>query len=387
MDRIRLGMVGGGRGAFIGAVHRIAARLDHQYELIAGALSADPLTAQRSGEDLGLASDRAYTSYERMAAAEAARSDGIEAVAIVTPNHNHAAVARAFLLRGIHVICDKPLAISVEEAEELAGLAKKSGRLLAVTYNYTGYPLVREAREMCALGLLGKIRLVQVEYLQDWLTERVEASGSKQAEWRTNPSRAGRGGAIADIGTHAYHLVRFITGLTVTSLCAELTSFVEGRRVDDDARLLLRFAGGAKGLLWVSQVAPGNENGLAIRIYGEKGGLEWRQVEPNQLCFSPLGLPRQMITRGGTGVHAAAARVTRIPAGHPEGYLEAFATIYSEIGAAIRAARAGGLPAPEVLFPHADDGLDGLHFLQATFQSHDAGCTWHSLNEPQPAVR
>lgn len=381
MKRIRWGMVGGGRNAFIGSVHRIAARLDDQFELVAGALSSDPVRAQESGRDLGLPADRTYGTYQEMAAAEAARSDGIEAVSVVTPNNTHAPIAKAFLERGVHVICDKPLAVSAQEAEELAKLAQQAGRILAVTYNYSGYPMVRQAREMCRAGVLGKVRLIHVEYLQDWLAKRVELLGSKQAEWRTDPARAGAGGAIGDIGTHAYQLMKFITGLEVKELCAELTSFGEGRRLDDDARILLRLGSGARGMLWASQVATGNENELAIRICGDKGGLTWRQSDPNRLVHSPLDEPSEVITRGSRAAGQAAARVTRIPPGHPEGYLEAFATLYVEIARAIRAAQQGQLAADNVWYPDASDGLDGVRFVEAAVRSSARGGEWVPLDD------
>lgn len=372
-------MVGGGRDAFIGAVHRMAARLDDQFELVAGALSSDPVRAQESARDLGLAAERSYGTYQEMAAAEAARPDGIEAVSVVTPNYTHAAIARAFLERGVHVICDKPLAVSTQEAAELVQLANRTGRILAVTYNYTGYPMVRQAREMCRAGALGNVRLVHVEYLQDWLASRVELLGSKQAEWRTDPAKAGAGGAIGDIGTHAYHLMRFITGLEVEQLCAELTSFAAGRRLDDDARILLRLGSGARGVLWASQVATGNENELCIRVYGDKGGLEWRQSDANRLVHTSLDEPREIITRGSRAVSQAASRVTRIPAGHPEGYLEAFGALYAEIARAIRAAQRGKPTADDVWYPDARDGLDGVRFIEAAVRSSAAHGTWVSL--------
>lgn len=377
--RIRLGMVGGGQGAFIGAVHRIAARIDDQYELIAGALSSDPERAGASARELGIAADRSYASYEEMAQAKSARPDGIEAVSTVTPNHLHAPIARAFLNAGIHVICDKPLTTSVKEAEELVGLVEKSGKLFVLTHNYSGYPMIRQARSMVAGGELGDIRVIQVEYPQDWLTERSELSGNKQAEWRTDPARSGAGGAIGDIGTHAYHLAGFVSGLETEQVLAQLTSFVDGRSLDDDVQIMLRYKGGARGSLWASQVAVGNENGLKLRIYGSKGGLEWTQADPNYLWFTRFGEPKQLITRGGAGANAAASRVTRIPGGHPEGYLEGFATIYTEAAHAIRAARAGEKPDAQVLYPTVYDGLDGMRFIEASVASSQAGNQWTRL--------
>ncbi|WP_420960473.1 Gfo/Idh/MocA family protein [Brucella sp. IR073] len=374
--RIRLGMVGGGQGAFIGAVHRIAARIDDQYELVAGALSSDPQRAKASALELGIAPDRAYGSFEEMAKAEAGRPDGIEAVAIVTPNHMHAPAAKAFLEAGIHVICDKPLTLNVDEARELVDLVDKSGKVFAVTHNYTGYPMIRQARAMVEKGELGEIRLVQAEYPQDWLTERAEVSGSKQAEWRTDPKRSGAGGCIGDIGTHAYNLACFVTGLELDELLAQLTTFVEGRQLDDDVQILLRWKGGAKGMLWASQVAVGNENGLKLRVYGTKGGLEWTQADPNYLWFTRFGEPKQLLTRGGAGAWPEAARVTRVPAGHPEGYLEGFANIYAEAARAIQAARSGEKPDEAVTFPTVRDGLKGMEFIEAAVASSSAGNVW-----------
>ena len=379
VGRIRLGMVGGGEGAFIGAVHRFAARLDDHYELVAGALSATPEKSMRSGAALGLDPARTYASFEDMARAEAARADGIEAVAIVTPNHMHAGPALAFLKAGVHVICDKPLTTTLAQARELETAARESGLVFAVTHNYTGYPMVRQAREMVQSGRLGDIRVVQVEYPQDWLTERLEDAGQKQAAWRTDPARSGAGGCIGDIGTHAYNLADFITGIAVAELSAELTSFVEGRRLDDNVQIMLRYANGARGCLWASQVAPGHENGLRIRVYGSKGGFEWVQANPNYLYWSPYGQPMQTLSRGGAGTGAAAGRVTRIPAGHPEGYLEGFANIYTEVAHAIRAARTG-TPLPQgVVFPTIADGVKGLAFIEAAVKSSAANAGWVKL--------
>ncbi|MEY9594452.1 putative dehydrogenase [Bradyrhizobium yuanmingense] len=374
--RIRLGMVGGGQGAFIGAVHRIAARIDDQFELVAGALASDPVRAKTSAKELGIADGRAYGSFEEMARAEAARADGIEAVSIVTPNHLHSPVAKAFLEAGIHVICDKPLTTTVAEAEELVALVRKTGRIFVVTHNYTGYPMIRQARAMVANGDLGEIRLVKVEYLQDWLTEPLETTGHKQAAWRTDPSRSGAGGCIGDIGTHAYNLACFVSGLELDELLAQLSTFVEGRRLDDDVQILLKWKGGAKGMLWASQVAVGNENGLTLRVYGSKGGLEWAQENPNHLWFTPYGKPRQLLTRGGAGAMGEAARVSRIPSGHPEGYLEGFATIYAEAARAIRAAAAGEKPHPDVVFPTVEDGLAGVKLIDAAVKSSAGNGVW-----------
>ena len=374
--KIRLGMVGGGQGAFIGAVHRMAARLDDHYDLVAGALSSTPEKSLASGRDLGLDPERCYGSFGEMAEKEAARADGIEAVSIVTPNHVHFAAAKAFLERGIHVICDKPLTSNLEDAKALKDVADKASALFILTHNYTGYPMVRHARELVASGELGDIRLVQMEYPQDWLAEPVEQTGAKQAVWRTDPAQSGVGGSTGDIGTHAYNLGCFISGLELDELAADVHTFVEGRRLDDNAHVMLRFRGGAKGLLWCSQVATGNENGLKVRIYGSKAGIEWTQADPNYLWFTRLGEPKQLITRGGAGAGSSAARVTRIPSGHPEGYLEAFATIYSEAAAAIQAARSGATVDPAVVYPTVDDGVKGVAFVTACIESGKKNGGW-----------
>ncbi|MPZ08759.1 MAG: gfo/Idh/MocA family oxidoreductase [Kiloniellaceae bacterium] len=372
-------MVGGGQGAFIGAVHRIAARLDGEFTLVAGALSSDPQRAKASAAELGLAPERTYTSFAEMAGAEAARRDGIEAVAIVTPNHLHFAAAKAFLEAGIHVICDKPLTARLEDAETLARIAAASGRLFVLTHNYTGYAMVRQARDMVAGGDLGQVRVVQVEYAQDWLTERLEQTGQKQAAWRTDPAKSGAGGCVGDIGTHAYNLARFVSGLEVTRLAAELTTFVEGRALDDNVSVLLRFKGGARGMLWASQVAPGNENGLRLRLYGSKGGLEWEQEVPDRLWFTPFGQPKRLLTRGSGAVGDSATRLTRVPAGHPEGYLEGFANIYAEAAAAIRAVRSGNPIPAAVQFPTIEAGLEGMRFIDACVRSSSRDAVWVDL--------
>ena len=375
MTRIRLGMVGGGNDAFIGGVHRIASRIDDHYELVAGALSSTPEKSQESGKALGL--PRIYDDYKQMAIREARRKDGIEAVSIVTPNHVHYAAAREFLKRGIHVICDKPLTSTLADAKKLVKAAEQSDALFILTHNYTGYPMVRHARDMVAKGELGKIRVVQVEYPQDWLSEEQDF---KQAAWRTDPARSGAGGSTGDIGTHAHNLARFITGLEVTALAADLDAFVPGRQLDDNAHVMLRFEGGAKGMLWSSQVAPGNENALRIRVYGEKGGLEWAQEDPNYLWVTPLGEPKRLITRNGAGAGDAAARMSRIPPGHPEGYLEGFANIYSEAAAAIRAHQSGAKPDADVVYPTIDDGLRGMKFVDACVRSSARNAAWVTLD-------
>ncbi|MBV8471794.1 MAG: Gfo/Idh/MocA family oxidoreductase [Hyphomicrobiales bacterium] len=379
--RIRLGMVGGGEGAFIGAVHRLAARMDDHYEFVAGALSSTPEKARRSGEALGLDPDRIYPDYETMAKAEAARPDGIEAVAIVTPNHMHADPIIAFLAAGVHVISDKPLTTSLAEARRIQAAVEKAGRVFALTHNYTGYPLVRRAREMVQAGELGDIRIVQVEYPQEWLTETIETGGHKQAEWRVDPARSGLGGALGDIGTHAYNLADYVTGVDLVELAADLTSFGKGRALDDNAQIMLRYANGARGSLWVSQVAPGHENGLRLRVYGTKGSLHWVQANPNEMLYSPFGEPTRILTRAGPGSGEAASRVTRVPSGHPEGYLEGFANIYSDIALAIKAHRKGEQPPAGAHFPDIADGVKGLAFMEAAVASSKANGQWVTLEK------
>ncbi len=375
--RLRLGMVGGGQGAFIGAVHRIAARLDDRYELVAGALASDAKRALASARELGLAEERSYASFEEMAEREAARDDGIDVVSIVTPNHVHYAAAEAFLRRGIHVICDKPLCTTLEDAQRLAALVKETGLVFCLTHNYSGYPMVRQAKSMVADGVLGAIRVIQVEYPQDWLATKLEDTGQKQAAWRTDPKRSGAGGCIGDIGTHAFHLAGFISGLRLQSLAADLTTFVAGRLLDDHVQVMLRYEGGARGMLWSSQVAPGNENALRIRIYGEKGGLEWAQEDPNYLLYSPLGETPRRITRGGHGANSIAAAVTRIPPGHPEGYLEGFANLYRDVAEVISARLEGRDPDPLCTgFPTVDDGVDGVRFITRAIESSHRTSTW-----------
>ncbi len=378
--RIRLGMVGGGQGAFIGAVHRLAARMDDHYEFMAGALSGDAAKSKASGEVLGLAPDRIYTDFKAMAKAEAKRADGIEAVSIVTPNHVHVPAAMAFIKAGIHVICDKPLALNLKEAKALEKLlARKKNVIFALTHNYAGYPMIRQAKAMVAAGELGDIRLAQGEYPQDWLTTAIEKTGQKQAAWRTDPKRSGAGGCVGDIGTHTYQLLCDVSGLHAAELSADLTSFVKGRVLDDNAHIMLRYKGGAKGMIWASQVAPGHENGLKIRVYGTKGGLEWTQADPNYLWYSPFGEQKRLITRGGAGSGAEAGRVTRVPPGHPEGYLEGFANIYTEVARAIKAARVGKKPDKDVSFPGIADGVEGMAFIEACVKSSTKNGKWTKL--------
>ncbi|CAN7222983.1 MULTISPECIES: Gfo/Idh/MocA family protein [Paraburkholderia] len=376
--RLRLGMVGGGQGAFIGAVHRIAARLDDRFELVAGALSSDPRRAQASAAEAGIA--RSYADWNEMARAEAARDDGIDAVAIVTPNRLHAPVATAFLEAGIHVVCDKPLAISLVEGEALARLAREKNKLFALTHTYSGYPLVRHARELIERGELGELRVVQVEYAQDWLAEPIETSGvNKQAGWRTDPALAGPAGCLGDIGTHAYHLAAFVTGMTPSALSAELHTFVPGRRIDDHVQAMLRYSNGARGMLWASQVASGAENALRLRVYGTRASLVFDQEHPNALWFTPLGGSAERLTRGRV-TSAIAAHATRVPPGHPEGYLEAFAQLYKDAALQIEALDEGRpLPAESLLLTTVEDGVAGLRFIDAVLASSAADGQWREI--------
>lgn len=378
--RLRLGMVGGGQGAFIGAVHRIAARLDDEWELVAGALSSDSDRARASAAALRIAPGRAYDGFEAMARAEAGREDRIDAVAIVTPNHVHHAAAVAFLDAGFHVICDKPMTTTLADARDLAGRVERGGALFALTHNYTGHPMVRQARETVAAGELGDIRVVQVEYAQDWLAEDLESSGHKQAAWRTDPARSGPAGALGDIGTHAFNLAEFITGLSCTGVAADLTNFVPGRRLDDDARMLLRFEGGARGMLWASQVAPGHTNGLRIRVCGARGSVEWQQEHPNQLRVGRIGAPMAIVERAGPGCGPAATHASRIPPGHPEGYLEGFAQLYRDFAEQVRARLERRAPdAACLLVPGVREGVRGVAFVAAALESGRRDGAWTGI--------
>jgi len=373
--RLRAGIVGGGRGAFIGSVHRIAAELDGQAMVVAGAMSSDAHLARESAADWFL--ERAYDSYAEMAAAESADANGIDFVIVATPNDLHFPVARAFLEADIHVVCDKPLALTVAEGEELVRLVEAGSTLFALTHVYTGYPAVRQAREMVRAGRLGEIRLCLVEYTQDWLMEPLENRGNKQATWRTDPARAGLGGCVADIGTHAANLLEYVTGRPIEAVSADLTSFVPGRRLDDDAHMMLRLQGGAKGTLVCSQVACGEENRLSLRVYGSQAGLEWHQQEPNTLLFKPAGRPWERLRTGHSYLGAAARAATRVPAGHPEGYLEAFANLYRDFLQDVRRV-AGGQP-PVRDYPGVHEGLRGLRFVAQAVASSRAGSSWQSM--------
>ncbi|HEY4072600.1 MAG TPA: Gfo/Idh/MocA family oxidoreductase [Herbaspirillum sp.] len=375
--RLRLGMVGGGQGAFIGSVHRIAARLDDYYELVAGALSSDPARAAASAEEIRLDPTRSYADYREMARQEAARPDGIDVVAIVTPNYLHAPVATAFLEAGIHVICDKPLAISLAEGKALAALARQKNRVFALTHTYTGYPMVRHAKALVEAGDLGDLRLLQVEYSQDWLAASIGSANTGAADnWHNDPLRSGPGGTLADVGTHAYQLAQFISGQTPTQLLAELNTFVPGRPIDDHAQVMLRYANGARGTLWASQVATGSENALRLRLYGSKAQLAFNQENPNELWITPQGGNAQRLTPGRVS-SAAAAHATRVPAGHPEGYMEAFAQLYVDAALQIAAIDAGQ-PVPQAArwLTNVDDGVAGMAFIEAVIRSHENDAQW-----------
>jgi predicted dehydrogenase len=370
--RLRAGIVGGGRGSFIGAVHHVAAELDGQAEVIAGAMSTNPQRAEASARDWFL--DRFYTSYEEMAEKEASRPDGIDFVIVATPNHLHYPVVKAFLQHGIHVVSDKPMAFSLEEAKEEVALVERGNLIFALTHNYTGYPMVRQARDLVRSGALGEIRKVMVEYIQDWLMDPQEESGNKQAVWRTDPSKSGIAGCVGDIGTHAENLLEYISGLKIASLSADLSTFVAGRQLDDDANMLLRMENGAKGLLTCSQIAAGEENNLTIRIYGTKAGLEWHQMEPNTLLFKQPGQPVQIYRTNAPYTSESSKFATRIPAGHPEGFFEAFATIYKQVIADIRRVETGEKAVGG--YPTVHDGLRGMLFITKAVESSQKGAVW-----------
>ena len=373
--KLRVGIVGGGQGSFIGAVHRIASELDGQAEVVAGAMSANPERAATSAKAWFLS--RSYASFEEMAEREASLPDSIDFVMVTTPNHLHYPVARAFLEHGIHVVCDKPVTFTLAEAEALVQLVEQKQLIFALTHNYTGYPLVRQARQMVRQGELGTIRKVLVEYVQGWLAEPQERLGNKQAEWRTDPARSGIAGCVGDIGTHAENLLSFITGLKIAAVCADLTTFVEGRRLDDDANVLLRLENGGKGVLTCSQIATGEENALSIRIYGTKAGLEWHQMEPNTLIYKPADGPQQILRTGMPYLSDEAKALTRLPAGHPEGYLEAFANLYRLAIADIRRVESGQTPLHD--YPTVADGLRGMRFIQRVVESSHKGAVWVDL--------
>ena len=380
-QKLKMGMVGGGRDAFIGGVHRMAARLDGEIELVAGAFSSDPEKAKRSGEDLSLESERVYRDYQTMVETEARLPVGkrIDFVSIVTPNHLHFPIAKLFLEAGFNVVCDKPMTFDLGEALALRDLVKKSGKIFALTHNYTGYPMAKEARELVQRGALGTILKVVAQYPQGWLLRPIDAEGQKQAVWRTNPEQAGASACVADIGTHAENLARYITSLRIEELCADFTTFVEGRRLEDDASLLLRYKGGARGVLCASQILAGEENDFNIRVYGTKASLEWHQESPDHLIVKYPDAPRQVLRRGSAYVSDAARRATRLPPGGPEAFIEAFANIYRESARAIRAEVNGNLSPEDLDFPTVDDGLEGMAFITTAVQSAKAGGVWAKM--------
>ena len=378
--RLRLGMVGGGAGAFIGAVHRMAARLDDRWELVAGALSSDPANARASAAEHGIEADRCYLDWREMARAEAGREDGIDAVSVVTPNHLHFEVCMAFLDAGIPVICDKPMTTTTRDARALAAKVRETGLVFVLTQNNTGYPMVRHARELARSGALGEIRIVQASYAQEFLATRIEDTGLRQAVWRTDPERSGRTATLGDIGVHAFNLAQFVTGLELEAVSADIHTFVEGRRLDDNAHVMLRWANGAKGMLWASQTAVGTNNRLRIEVYGSQGSIQWCGETPEELILGRLGEPPKQIVRGGTGAGEDAARVTRMPPGHPEGYVEAFATLYRDAAAAIEARGARQQPSQDVaLLPSVADGFKGVAFIHAALDSGASGGDWTAV--------
>lgn len=382
--KLRMGMVGGGIGAFIGGVHRIAAAMDGQIELVCGAFSSNPERSKASGEELFLPPDRVYGSFEEMIEKEKGLPEGerMDFISIVTPNHLHVPPAKMALENGFAVICDKPLAFNLKEAKEIKEIVDKTGLTFALTHNYTGYPMVKQGRDMIKSGKLGKIRKVVVEYPQGWLSTKQEEGNNKQAAWRVDPKKTGISNAMGDIGTHAENLAEFMTGLKIHEMCADLTAFGEGRELDTDGNILLRFDNGARGVLHASQIAAGEENNLKIFVYGEKGGLEWRQMEPNSLIVRWLDQPIQIYRPGvdRTYLGESAMAHTRIPAGHPEGYLEAFANIYRNFAMTLRARMEGREPDPQHLdFPTVDDGVRGMAFIENAVASSKSTEKWHKF--------
>lgn len=375
--KLRYAMVGGGRDAFIGAVHRQAAALDGQIELVAGALSSNPDKARASGRDLFLAEDRNHGSWQDLLANELKRppEQRIDFVSIVTPNHLHYPVALAFVEAGFNVVCDKPLVHTPEQAQALVEAVARQNTVFGVTYNYTGYPMVRQMREMVRSGVIGEVRKVIVEYHQGWLATAVEASGNKQALWRTDPTQSGLAGALGDIGSHAENLLASVTGLEVEAICADLGTLGTGRTLDDDVNLLLRLRGGVRAVLVASQICVGCENDLRLRVFGSTGTLDWRQEQPNQLWHSPLGESARLLTRGSVGLCAAATQATRLPSGHPEGFIEAFANIYQGVATDIRA-RLYGNQATTADYPRVEDGARGVRFIDKVLESSRSQDKW-----------
>lgn len=373
---LRWAMVGGGRGSNIGEIHRRAASYDRHFDLVAGVFATDPGRSRPFARDLGIAEDRRYGSWEEMADRESDRADGIEVVSICTPNASHHAIARDFLEHGVDVICDKPLTTTVDDALDLIRVQRESGLVLAVTYNYTGYPMVRHARDLIASGELGAVREVQVEFASGWAATLLEAEGHKQAAWRTDPATAGASTVVADLGTHAQHLAEFVCGQRIEQVCAELSTLVAGRTADDNAHVLLRLAGGARGVLWVTMAAAGQLHGLRLRVFAERGGLEWDQERPDDLTVRPIDRPRLVIARGTAAMSPSAARASRLWPGHPEGFIAAFANVYRDAAEVIRSRRVGVGASPDAAPPTVDDGARGVRFVDAVVRSHEAGSAW-----------
>jgi predicted dehydrogenase len=382
MRKIRMGMVGGGRDAFIGAVHRMAANLDGQIELVCGAFSSDAEKSRLSGQDFFLAKERVYANFEEMIKCEAKLPAEVrmDFVSIVTPNHVHYAPAKMALEYGFHVVCDKPLALNTSEATDLQAIVKKTGLIFALTHTYAGYPMVKQAKAMIVHGELGKVRKVVVEYPQGWLSTKLEDSNQKQAAWRNDPARSGMGGCVGDIGTHAEHLAEYVTGLKIKAICADVSSIVEGRILDDDCNILLRFDNDARGILSASQIAAGEENNLRIRVYGEKGGLEWSQMEPNTLIHRDLTDSMRILRTGVGALYPITQAHTRIPAGHPEGYIEAFANIYRNVAKCIQARLENKTPEAHFLdFPTIEEGVRGMKFIECVVNSGKSNEKWLSF--------
>jgi predicted dehydrogenase len=377
VSKLQYGMVGGGQGAFIGDVHRKTANFDRKAEIVAGCFSRDYQNTLATGATLGISEDRLYTSYEEMAKAEGKREDKIDFVIIVTPNNLHFSIAKVFLQNGIHVVCDKPLTPELKDAEELARIAKEKDLLFCVTYTYTGYPMVKHAREMIKRGDIGEIRFINAEYPQDWLATPLEKTGQKQASWRTDPAQTGKSNCVGDIGSHTENLAGYLTGLEIKSICARLDTFVEGRVLDDNATIMVNYDNRAKGVYWASQIAVGHDNDLKIRIYGTKGSIAWTQENPNYLKVSYLGKPTEILSRGRDQLYPHAASYSRIPGGHPEGYFEAFANIYSTFVNALLKKKSGeALTEDDLDFPTVQEGIQGVKFIGKCVESSQKGAVW-----------
>ncbi len=383
MKKLKMGMVGGGTGSFIGKVHLMAASLDNQIELVCGAFSKDPQKSLRSGLEIGLGEERIYSSYDEMIEKERSLPEKVrmDFISIVTPNNTHFEPARLALEKGFHVVCDKPLAFSLEEAAKLKKLVNRTGKLLAVTYTYTGYPMIKEARHIIQSGRLGKIRKILVEYLQGWLSEAIENTGNKQAQWRTDPLQAGKSCTMGDIGIHAANLAEYVTAQAISHLCSDVATFVPGRKLDDDGSILLRFNGGARGVLTASQICTGEENALKIQVYGEKGGLEWHQMEPNSLILKWPNRPKEILRTGTSYVSEAASVHTRLPAGHPEGYIEAFANIYRNFALAVKRLKEGKPINPLFDFPGIEEGVRGMLFIEKAIESSQRDEKWVKMDD------